>query len=507
MRRLAAGTAAWALAIAAAPPVMAQEAAGEATTKLVALIITITIALLVGLLLYQFSQRTSQVQYKEAGERRRPAGGLGDPKHLLPVILEQLHQLPGSADQRERIARTVNDIVVKTLDGQVDAVKQQLESQYGQVIEEQRRSKAVLEHKYQQTLTEKKQTTAVLESIAEGLVVVNNKGQVVMMNPAAEKLLAVRQEERIGQPLLEHLEEGQLVSLVREGADEGREIVVTSNSDSTKRILRASNAVITDENGSTVGMVAVLSDVTKQRQLEELKSEFLSKVSHELRTPIVAMQHAISILTDKLAGPMTADQEKFVGITQRNLERLSLLINDLLDLSKLEARKLELRLQPSHVGQIVDSVCDALGPWADAKALTISRRVPEGLPEVECDQGRIIQVLTNLVGNAIKFTAKQGRVVIEARLAADRDAVEVSVADNGIGIAPEDLPRLFTKFQQVGERTPSDVAGTGLGLAIAKEIIELHHGRIWAESQPQQGARFTFALPLRQQPESGASSG
>ena len=134
---------------------------------------------------------------------------------------------------------------------------------------------------------------------------------------------------------------------------------------------------------------------------------------------------------------------------------------------------------------------------AKTKAITIGKRIPDNLPAIPFDQARITQVLTNLIGNAIKFTPKQGRITIEAKLDQEQGAIVISVADTGVGIAKEDLPKLFNKFQQVEERTASDISGTGLGLAIAKEIIELHHGRIGAESELKEGAKFVFALPLK----------
>ena len=481
-----------------APSAFAAEAAGDpqATMRLIVILLTVAIALLIGMVLFQFSQRSSRVQFKGAEDVSLKPEELNVPKVLTPVILEQLKQLPGSAQQRQRVAHTVSDIVSRTVEAQVGTVRRELNQQYGELLEERRRTAVVLQKKYQDTLVEKKRTAAVLESIAEGLVVVNNKGEVVMMNSAAEKLLAVNHRERIGKPLLESLRDEQLVSMARGSNDDDQEIILNAKQDSTKRVLRASNAMITDENGKTVGMVAVLSDVTKQREIEQLKSDFVSQVSHELRTPIVAMRHALLILTDQVAGPLTQEQQNFAAIVQRNLDRLNALINDLLDLSKLEAQKMALRLESGSVGPVVQSVCASLEPWARTKAITIHQRVTEGLPAVMLDQGRITQVLTNLVGNAIKFAPQQGRIVVDVKLARDGHAVEVGVSDTGVGIAKEDLHKLFTKFQQVGERTTSDIGGTGLGLAIAKEIVELHHGRIWVESELQHGARFAFTLPL-----------
>jgi PAS domain S-box-containing protein len=480
----------------------AAEAAQDATPKMriVIIVLTVVVALLIGMLLYHFSQRSAQDKFKAAGagEETPPeivpeTAGL---PQLMPLLLEQLKPLPGSAQQHERVARTVSDVATQTLQTQVQTVAKRLHEQYGTLLEERRRTVTVLERKYRETLQEQKQTTAVLESVAEGLVVINTKGEVVMMNPAAERLLRVGPESRIGKPLLEHVSDEQLVSLIRPTTEGSQEIVLNAPQESTKRVLRASNAMITDENGKTVGMVAVLSDVTKQREVEQMKSDFLSTVSHELRTPIMAMRHAVSLLSDQVLGPLNAEQQQFAELTQRNLNQLQTLLNDLLDLAKLEARKMALHLEPRAIAPALQAVCDSLDPWAKSKALTMTKRVSDGLPNVPMDEVRIIQVLTNLIGNAIKFTPNQGRITIEAKPSGSNDAIEVSVSDTGSGIAAEDLPKLFSKFQQVGERAARDLGGTGLGLAIAKEIVELHHGRIWAESDGKQGVRFTFTVPV-----------
>ncbi len=487
---------------AAASPVSSDVQA----QRLLLLVIIVVLALVVGYLLYQFSQRTTHESFEQDTGRQEQSGPRPDVRErtLVPKILQEINQLPGSPLQRQRVAQAVSEVMAKTIETQVSVVRQELDDRYGQMVEEKQRAAAALQQKYTEALIERKQTVSVLESIAEGLVVVNTKGEVVMMNPAAERMLAVNQQQRVGTSLLDNLKDEQLVSLVR-GSTENREIVLSAKQDSTKRIVRASNAVITDEDGRAVGMVAVLSDVTKQRELDQLKSEFVSKVSHELRTPLIAMQHALAILNDQLAGPLSEEQQKFVNLTQRNLQRLNGLINDLLDLSKLEARKLELRLESGAIGTIIRQVCESMDAWARSKGITIAERVPEDLPTALLDQARITQVLTNLIGNAIKFTPKDGRVTVEVKLAAGGQSLEVSVLDTGMGIAKEDLPKLFSKFQQVGERSTTDISGTGLGLAISKELVELHHGRIWAESDAhKRGARFSFTIPL--QPPAAAAS-
>lgn len=467
----------------------------EAVARLAIVVLVIVVALLSGLLLYWLSQRSTQARVEKGGgsESGQAEVASQNSTSYLPRILEALDGV--APQQRQQVARSVSQLFSKALDSEVRTATQKLDQRYGKVIEEQRRSSEILQRKYQGALSDRKQTVAVLESVAEGLVVVDNQGKVVMLNPAAERLLGVTQLDRVGKPLTEDLKAGQLVSLAKDVEGKQQEIVVSAKEEATKRILRSSNAMVADENGNTVGMVAVLSDVTKQRELDELKSEFVSKVGHELRSPIMAILHSLAILADGLAGPLSEEQREFVDLSQRNLKQLSELINDLLDLSKLEAKKMELKREPAAIATVIQSVCHTLDAWARSKAITLSQRVPADLPQVPMDQAKVGQVLTNLIGNAIKFTPEQGRITVEAKRVTD-GAIEVGVSDTGVGIAKEDLPKLFNKFQQVGERTATDMAGTGLGLAISKEIVDLHGGRIWAESESKQGARFCFTLPL-----------
>lgn len=497
-----------------APAAQAKNLFGsEQTATLYALVVTILGAFLAGYVLIRFSQKSGTARFKSDEKKKRLAQPQmtqqTDKKTLLPAIMYEMSKMSGSGRQKQNIAQSVTELVTHAVEEQMDTMKKDLTQHYNKIIEEQRRNEAVLQHKYQVTLADKKQTAAVLESIAEGLVVVNNKGEVIMMNAAAKGLLEVEDKDaRTGHSLLDSLGEKQMVSLVQpsnkksRGFEEDREIILSAKQESTKKVLRASNAMITDENGNTVGMVSVLSDVTKQRELDQMKADFVSKVSHELRTPIVAMQHALAILSDQVAGSLTEEQQKFVSLSQRNLERLNNLINDLLDLSKLEAKKMQIRPQATAIGPVIQQVCDSLEAWANSKAVTLTQRVAPDTPEAIFDQARIIQVITNLVGNSIKFTPKQGRITIEAKRSEAEDMLEVSVSDSGPGISKEDIPKLFGKFQQVGERSATDISGTGLGLAISKEIVDLHQGQIYVDPNCTQGTRFVFTLPLAPLPSS-----
>jgi signal transduction histidine kinase len=244
----------------------------------------------------------------------------------------------------------------------------------------------------------------------------------------------------------------------------------------------------------------MLNDVTKQKEVERVKSEFLSTVSHELRTPLVAIEKSVSLILDQSAGAVSDQQKQFLTIAERNLKRLTLLINDLLDLSKLEARKMELKREQMPIEKVITETIETLANWAQTKDIALERSVASGIPDVFIDANRMTQVLTNLIGNSIKFTPKGGRITVDAAFLEQEAKVKVSIIDTGIGIAPEDLPKLFTKFYQAKDRPASDISGTGIGLAIVREIVELHGGSVWAESPAGQGAKFIFTVPAGEPP-------
>jgi signal transduction histidine kinase len=208
------------------------------------------------------------------------------------------------------------------------------------------------------------------------------------------------------------------------------------------------------------------------------------------------MKHSLDVMMDPSAGALSDTQRNFLNITTRNLDRLNNMINDLLDLAKLEAKKIDLKPQPASIQEVIRHTCETLHAWAESKGIALSASNGAALPPVSLDASRIEQVLTNLIGNAIKFTPKGGSVTVDAALIDGGTAVEVGVKDTGMGMAKDQLPKLFQKFQQLHSNPTNETKGTGLGLAIAKEIVELHGGRIWADSEPGKGSRFAFRLPL-----------
>jgi signal transduction histidine kinase len=231
----------------------------------------------------------------------------------------------------------------------------------------------------------------------------------------------------------------------------------------------------------------------KLQELNELKSAFVSVVSHELRTPLTAIRSFVENMVDGMTGPLNEKQEKYLSRMLFNIDRLSRLIVDLLDLSRIEAGRMELRLQPIAVAELVNDVVDGLRSIAGAKSVALEVRHIDGLPPVHADRDHLTQILTNLIGNAIKFTPGGGRV--EVRTAPrESGVVHVSVSDTGCGIAAEDLPKVFDKFYRSASVLP-EARGAGLGLAIAKSLVELHGGQIWVDSVYGSGSSFSFTIP------------
>ncbi len=236
-----------------------------------------------------------------------------------------------------------------------------------------------------------------------------------------------------------------------------------------------------------------------EKRLQEamnIKTEFTSTVSHELRTPLASIKGSIDIVMSGSAGDVSADQNKFLSKAKANIDRLKRLIDDFLDFSKLEAGKASFEKEWVDLKRMVDDVIDIQHAVAEKKGLVLKTDIDGILPKIFCDPDRVNQVLTNLLNNAIKFT-DTGYIEVSAHILEGTDVVHVCVKDTGEGISKEDIGRIFEKFQQVGDPSHRKTGGTGLGLSIVKEIICQHGGKIWVESEVNQGSKFIFTLPLK----------
>jgi diguanylate cyclase (GGDEF)-like protein len=230
------------------------------------------------------------------------------------------------------------------------------------------------------------------------------------------------------------------------------------------------------------------------KRADQFKSDLVSTVGHELRTPLATMKAFTTILSDQIAGPVTADQREYLGIIEANVDRLARIIDDLLDMAKIEAGRVVLNKRVVEIGPLLDHVVQSVQPLAHPKRIDLEVQIAKGLPGVFADSDKLTQILVNLVTNAIKFTKGPGRVTMSVSEQANE--IEFSVTDTGVGISAEDLPKLFERFKQL-ESVPGvgNLGGAGLGLAISKRFVEIHGGRIWATSTPGQGSTFSFTLP------------
>lgn len=251
----------------------------------------------------------------------------------------------------------------------------------------------------------------------------------------------------------------------------------------------------------------------KLEKLERLKSEFISIVSHELRTPLTSIKNSLDILMSGRCGEITQAADKFLSMAMRNVQRLSGIINDLLDLSKIEAGKMDFNFAPTNINTVIGYVKSALSEVAKSKGLNLITSEAENLPDITADAQRLEQVLTNLVSNAIKFTPENKTIKISSSLVnskdikineyfkdsiklKDGDYIEVCVEDEGIGIAEKDLLHAFDKFAQIENSLSRKAGGTGLGLPIAKQLLEAHRGAIWCDSELHKGSKFYFVIPV-----------
>lgn len=228
-------------------------------------------------------------------------------------------------------------------------------------------------------------------------------------------------------------------------------------------------------------------------RLDELKSEFVSVVSHELRTPLAIMLEFTSIISDEIPGKLNKEQKQYIDIIKENIDRLKRLIANLLDISNLEAGKIELEKKLIDLRDLAAGILSRLKPQADEKHILLALQAPETAVNVCADSDRITQLFNHVVGNALRFTQESGQITVEIK--ETETDIACSVSDTGIGISEKDLPQVFGKFQQFGRVPGSGEKGTGLGLSIAKNIVEMHHGKIWVESRIGEGTKFTFTLP------------
>ncbi len=332
---------------------------------------------------------------------------------------------------------------------------------------------------------------AVLDNMADGVLITNQMGQVSLMNAAARRLLKVSEadsEER-GRSFAAIVRHHQLIELWQQARQSDEERVATLELSQQGLFVQMTVTPLhtTEPNACLI----ILQDLTRIRQLETVRRDFISNISHELRTPLASLRALVETLRDTALDDPPATL-RFLDRAETEVDSLTQMVQELLDLSSLESGRVPLRLQPVAVADILLPAIERFTPQAERAQISLILDLPRGLPPILADPERIQQVVRNLIHNALKFTPAGGQITILAT--PHEDEVHISVQDTGIGISAQDLPRIFERFYKSDRSRQS--GGTGLGLAIARHMVQAHGGRIWVKSKEHKGSTFTFTLPI-----------
>ncbi len=400
-----------------------------------------------------------------------------------------------SADEMEQLADSFNDMIaaIKENRGQIAersvGLKKPIPGRYQKILKTSAKATLnVLEDlvKAKDDLELSQQSFhSIVEKSADAIIIVDRNGLVRYVNPAAETIFGRNQEDFIDDPFgmpLNHDRTEIGIFRLKGGQGTG-EMTVTETTWLGEKADLVTIHAITERKSAEEKLI----------KLDQLKTDFVSTVSHELRTPLTIMGEYASIISDEIPGKLNPEQREYLSIIEGNIDRLSGIIEDLLDISRIEAEKVVLKREFVDLATIINDVVTQFKPKADEKQIELKTVFPLSLPPLYIDGDRIRQVFTNLIGNAIKFTPRNGKITAET---ADKEKeFECRVTDTGIGIAPENLDKVFTRFEQFDRTEDSGAKGTGLGLAITEALIRLHGGRIWVESELNKGSKFIFTLP------------
>jgi len=342
---------------------------------------------------------------------------------------------------------------------------------------------------------EKSRLRTIINRMANGVMVTNRNLEVVLHNPAIMRLMEITEKSTPPAPISEIIKDEDLVNTLKEllSGKMPKEESISQEMNLKKNTLRALSAPVMGPDRSIAGTVTVLEDITAFKQLDQMKSDFVNMVAHELRSPLVAIRQLNSVLLEGLAGPMEEKQQDFIRRGMAKIDSLLNLINDLLDIAKLEAGKFVQHQVPTDIGKIIEETIALMEPRAQQNGIELKYFI-ENLKPVQADPKRIEEIFNNLIGNAINYSPEGGRVTVSAKGLGEY--MEIRVEDTGVGISQEELTKIFDKFYRVKNPKTRQVIGTGLGLAIVKGVVDAHQGSIQVESVPDVGTTFKILLPV-----------
>jgi len=348
-------------------------------------------------------------------------------------------------------------------------------------------------------VAEKSKSDAIIRGIDDGIIVFDTEFKVTGINPAAANALNIDPSTAINSHFLEVIKSEKLFDYIRHAAEhehsphieEGKDILTIGEVENQRHYQFFVTPIRTKAD-TMIGVTLLLRNITRLKELDRLKSEFIMKASHELKTPLTSIGMSINLLLERSLKKLNPKEQKLLSAANEDLQRLKALVEDLLTLSKIESGKIELEFESVSMPTIFEKTNSFVSGLAEEKSIKLEFQAPKELPLVKADLHKIILVLTNLISNAVRYTKSGGNIKISANKAGSQ--IQIAVKDNGEGIPYESQSRIFDKFVQADDSKSRE--GTGLGLAICKEIVRAHGGLIWVDSTPGEGSIFTFTLPV-----------
>jgi NtrC-family two-component system sensor histidine kinase KinB len=348
-------------------------------------------------------------------------------------------------------------------------------------------------------IAEKLKSEAIIQNVDDGIMVVDDQLVINNVNPKAALIFGVHKDSLLGKHFFEAVRDERLFHLLKQAVESGDppplqegEDIFTLPSEGGSQHYQFSIMPMRSPSHAIPGVVLLLRDITRLHELDRLKSEFVLTASHELRTPLTSVSMAVDLLMESAAAKLTDKERELLAACHEDVQRLRALVNDLLDLSKIEAGKLDLAFERVEPGFLFDQALAVIKPQTDANHIELKLEVPEALPPVRVDPNKIVWVLVNLLANAVRHTPEGGHIRVKGERVGSQ--VHLSVSDDGEGVPYELQSRIFDKFVQV--KRDGSAGGSGLGLAISKEVVRAHRGTIWLDSVPGQGSTFTFTIPV-----------
>lgn len=354
-------------------------------------------------------------------------------------------------------------------------------------------------------IAEKKRAEAIVKSMRDGILVINEMNEVILINSVSEELFGVSEKSIIGKKITEIADYNKLIKNISKDLEisgnpetenkKNENFIRISYKEKEEYYLKEIVKVFDEDSRTLLGSIILLKNITGFKELDEIKSGFVSTVSHELRTPLAAMSMSLRLLLDKRIGEVNEEQVRLLNAMKDEVKRLLKIVNELLDLSKIESGSEILKFSNISVDEIIDAAVTPLLMQFEQKKISFNINKEKNIPIIKADANKIAWVLINLLSNAIRYTPEKGKISVS--VSRNENEVLFNVKDNGKGIEPNNLSKIFDKFVQLDKKNiENNKSGVGLGLSISKEFVIAHNGRIWVESESGKGTSFYFTIPI-----------